>query len=119
MKLPTDVARNQMPIISPPMRGGASTVIALKPTGLRHNSPMVWRKYVAVSHIGLASCPLACAGGIRITKPRPTSSSPHANFIGDDGSLPRVDILTQSHAMIGAKMIRNIELIDWYQLLGK
>ena len=41
MKLPTDVARNQTPIISPPMRAGASLVIALRPTGLRHSSPTV------------------------------------------------------------------------------
>src|SRR5688572_33425167 len=100
MKLPTEVARNQIPIISPPMRAGARTVIALRPTGLRNSSPMVWRKYVAVSHIGLASWPLACAGGIRITKPRPTNTRPQANFIGADGSLRAADILTHTHAMI-------------------
>ena len=35
MKLPTESARNQTPIISPAMRAGASLVIALRPTGLR------------------------------------------------------------------------------------
>ncbi len=57
MKLPTEVARNHTPIINPPIRAGASTVMALRPTGLSTSSPMVCRKYVAVSHIGLASTP--------------------------------------------------------------
>ena len=41
MKLPTDVARNQTPIIRPAIRAGASLVMALRPTGLRHSSPKV------------------------------------------------------------------------------
>ena len=38
MKLPTDAPRNQIPIIDPTTRAGASLVIELRPTGLRHNS---------------------------------------------------------------------------------
>ena len=41
MKLPTEVARNHTPIIRPAIRTGASFVIALRPTGLRHSSPQV------------------------------------------------------------------------------
>ena len=74
---------------------------------------------MAVSHIGLASWPLACAGGMRIAKPRPTSTSPHANFVGADGSFRASAIRTHTHAMIGAKMIMKNEFIDWNQLLGK
>ena len=29
-------------MVSPAIRAGASLVIALKPTGLRHSSPTVW-----------------------------------------------------------------------------
>ena len=43
-QLPMLVERNQMPIMNPAARSGASLVIALKPTGLRHNSPSVCRK---------------------------------------------------------------------------
>ncbi len=119
MKLPTEVARNHTPIINPPILAGASTVIALKPTGLNTSSPMVCRKYVVVSHIGLASTPSARAGGIRIAKPRPASTRPQANLVGADGSVPLAAILTQTHAITGANRIRKNEFIDWNQLLGK
>ena len=41
-KFPTEIERNQTPMVSPAIRAGASLVIALKPTGLRHSSPTVW-----------------------------------------------------------------------------
>ena len=45
MKLPTDAPRNHTPIIEPTTRAGASLVIALRPTGLRHSSANVWSRY--------------------------------------------------------------------------
>ena len=44
MKLPAYSATNQIPIICPPTRAGASLVMVLSPTGLRQSSPMVWHK---------------------------------------------------------------------------
>ena len=44
MKLPTDAPRNQTPIIRPAIRAGASLVIELRPTGLRHSSAKVWTR---------------------------------------------------------------------------
>ena len=41
---PKLVERNHMPIAKPAARAGASFVIALKPTGLRHISPITLRK---------------------------------------------------------------------------
>ena len=35
---------NQMPIIWPTSRFGDSFVMPLNPTGLRHSSPVVWKK---------------------------------------------------------------------------
>ena len=43
-QLPMLVERNQMPMMKPAARGGASLVMALSPTGLRHNSPSVWSR---------------------------------------------------------------------------
>src|SRR5215217_6024786 len=118
MKLPTEVARNQMPITSPAIRAGASLVIALKPTGLRHSSPNVWRRYVIVSHIGLTPAPDAAsvAGMTSVMNPAATAISPSANFTGVDGSRrPR---RSHSHANTGANAQMKNEFIDWNQLLG-
>jgi len=41
IKLPRAAPRNQIPIICPTIRAGASFVIALNPTGERHSSPIV------------------------------------------------------------------------------
>jgi hypothetical protein len=41
---PTLVERNQIPMANPAARAGANLVIALKPTGLRHISPMTLKK---------------------------------------------------------------------------
>jgi hypothetical protein len=49
IRFPNEVARNQMPIICPTSFAGDSFVIALKPTGLKQSSPVVWKKYVATS----------------------------------------------------------------------
>src|SRR6185295_9808785 len=50
--LPIAVARNHRPITWPTKRAGASLVIELKPTGLRHSSPKVWNRYVSISQVG-------------------------------------------------------------------
>ena len=105
MKLPTDVARNQTPIISPPIRAGASFVIALRPTGLRQSSPNVCSRYTTISHIGLTCAP-PCGEARRRRSGRrsrrPTRTSPSENFTGVDGSS-RSPSRSHSHANTGAK----------------
>src|SRR6185436_6195716 len=105
-------ARNQTPIIKPAMRAGASLVIALRPTGLRHNSPNVCSRYVTVSHIGLTCTPFSArrAATTRIAKPAPTRINPSENLIGVDGSFDPSRI--HSHANTGANPQTNIEFID-------
>src|ERR1039458_7405373 len=51
-QLPMLVERNQIPMMNPPARAGASLVMALNPTGLRHNSPSVCSRYVPTSQYG-------------------------------------------------------------------
>ena len=41
---PVAIDKNHTPIIEPTIRLGASFVTVERPTGLRHNSPIVWRK---------------------------------------------------------------------------
>src|SRR5690606_306293 len=55
MILPSAEPMNQVPIIWPTNFGGASLVTELKPTGLRHSSPVVCKKYVRISQKGRAS----------------------------------------------------------------
>ena len=43
-QFPMLLVRNQIPMMNPAARAGASLVMALKPTGLRHNSPNVWSR---------------------------------------------------------------------------
>ncbi len=42
--LPSDVAKNHRPIISPTNRAGESFVTVLRPTGERHSSPITSKK---------------------------------------------------------------------------
>src|ERR1700693_4544188 len=56
-KLPRAIEANQTPIMNPTMRAGASLVTVESPTGERHSSPTVWRRYTAVSHSGLTRPP--------------------------------------------------------------
>src|SRR5262245_32371602 len=106
------------PIITPPNRAGASFVIADNPTGLKHSSPMVCSRYVRISHIGLTLIPASAdtAGGTSIKKPKPTNSSPSANFAATLGS--RGPIFIHNIENSGASAISQIELTDWNQLDG-
>src|SRR5215467_6587397 len=99
---------NQTPIMRPATRVGASLVIALKPTGLKHNSPSVCKKYVMVSHQGETSAPaaFALAGGTRMAKDSPANRRPRENFAGLEGSRCRRAI--HSQAKTGAWRITNI-----------
>src|SRR6188474_395116 len=119
MKLPTDAPRNHTPIIEPTTRAGASFVMELRPTGLRHSSAKVCTRYTITSHIGVTRAPPAAnsAAGTRRRKPRPTPTSPIENFTGADGCF--APSLSHSHANIGAKMMMNSAFTDWNQLLGK
>src|SRR5580692_6445715 len=96
---------NHSPIIIPARRAGASLVIALRPTGLRHISATVCTKYVPVNHPG-EPCPprmATLAGGIKIANAIPLNTIDQANFVGLDGSrLPKA---IQSHANTGARII--------------
>src|SRR3954470_4225762 len=109
MKLPTESARNQTPIIIPTTLAGASLVMALRPTGLRQSSPIVWSRYVSVSHQGLTS--VERDTGIRTTNPSAQNSRPHENFAVLDGA--RLPSLIQIHAKTGARAMMNIEFMDW------
>ena len=44
MRFPTEVARNQIPIICPTYFRGESFVIDERPTGLSESSPKVWKR---------------------------------------------------------------------------
>src|SRR5580693_2720637 len=98
------------------MRTGASLVMALKPTGLRHNSPMVCRKYVSVSHNGLTR-PDDAAAGTKTIKPRPTKINPSVNLVGLEGSRRPNQI--HNHANTGANAMMNTEFTDWKNAAGK
>src|SRR6266849_2866942 len=96
---------NHSPIIIPATRAGASFVIALNPTGLRHISPAVCRKYVPVSHHGETNPPVIAtlAGGTRIANAIAPKTNAKANFDGLDGS--RLSKAIHSHAKTGARII--------------
>src|SRR2546422_10997531 len=55
------IERNHTPIIAPTILGGASFVTMERPTGLKHSSPIVCKKYKPMSHHGLTSTPCSCA----------------------------------------------------------
>src|SRR5579872_3994342 len=113
VKLPIEIDKYQTPMIRPPIRAGASLVIALMPTGLSDSSPQVCRRYVATSHQGLTLTPLAAkiAATATTAKPPPTSSSPPANFAGLDGSFDPSVI--HSHAKIGANVMMKSGCSAW------
>src|SRR5258707_5024801 len=109
---------NQTPIIRPTTRAGASLVMALKPTGLRHSSQTVWSKYVAHSHRALTWMPVAAriAPTISTTYPRPTNINPRENFAGVDGFFgPK---RSQTQPSTGASVMMNSEFTAWNQLAG-
>src|SRR5438270_13296413 len=105
MKLPTEMARYQSPIIRPVMRAGASFVTALMPTGLSDSSPKVCSRYVTTSQYGATLTPEAerPAAITRIAKPEPTNRRPTPNFAGLDGSHEPRRI--HNHANTGAKVL--------------
>src|SRR5690606_31132286 len=109
---------NQMPITSPSNRAGASLVIVLRPTGLRHISPTVCRKNRPSSQIGPTLLPSAVslAAGIIQTKDRATNSRPSANFAGLEGW--RRPSLIHSQAKSGARVITQAEFTDCHQVEG-
>src|SRR5580658_7013184 len=101
------IETNHTPIISPATRTGASFVIALNPTGLRHSSPIVCNRYVAFSHhMDTSTPPDARTAPAAITaNPSPPNSSPNVNFDGLDGS--RRPICNHIHANTGASATTN------------
>ena len=108
------IERNHTPIIAPTILGGASFVTIERPTGLKHSSPIVCKKYKPMSHHGLTSTPGSCAilaAGMIRANPSPTKINPSANFTGLEGCRgPR---RIQSHANSGARpKIMNIEFSD-------
>src|SRR5678815_2314574 len=93
--------------------------MADNPTGLRHSSPIVCRRYVVISHPALTRPPPAAnwAAGIRIANPAARKNRPRANLLGVDGS--RLPSLSHSHANAGASRMIQSELTDWNHASGK
>src|SRR5690349_12087884 len=113
-----EVERNHTPIMRPATRAGASLVKALRPTGLRHSSPMVWSRYTSHSHSELTCTPPAArrAAITMTTNPSPTKINPQENFAGLDGSFDPSH--TQNQANTGASAMMKSELMAWNQLAG-
>src|SRR5216110_1064750 len=61
-RFPSQFDRKKTPIMRLTMRVGASFVTALKPTGLRHSSPISSIVYAATSHSGLTLIPAQPCG---------------------------------------------------------
>src|SRR6188472_1495979 len=98
------MARNQTPIISPTIRGGASLVTALMPTGYRQISPNSEIAYEITIHQGLTRTPsaVACAIAPAGTSTRydiPMKNSPSANLPLIDGCFAPSAV--QVHAKSG------------------
>src|ERR1043166_1773052 len=120
IKLPSDAARNHVPINCPTNRRGASLVTELKPTGLKQSSPSVWMKYVATSQLGPALCPVATsfAAPAMTTNPTASKSNPTPNFTGSDGFKGRRPRKSHIAATSGARLMMNTAPSDRNQLAG-
>src|SRR6266850_182703 len=111
------IDRNQTPIIIPTIRAGESFVIVLRPTGLKHNSPSVCRKYTPTSQKGdTRPAPVKVEANATSTNATPAKSNPKANFAGLDGC--RSPIRCQMKAKSGANVMIKIGCTDWNQLDG-
>ena len=101
---------NQVPIICPTRRPGASLVMLLRPTGLRHSSPTVWKKYVATSHCMPTFPSTSDIDAHAITtNPVASSSRPRPNLVAIPGL--RSPSLTQIMPTTGASRMMKIGLI--------
>ncbi|SRR5581483_6134936 len=80
IQFPVPIERNQTPITKPIARRGASLVIALSPTGLRHISPTTLRKYEMFSQCG--DTLRREAGGTITRKLNPTNNKAKENLEG-------------------------------------
>src|SRR4051794_27805156 len=105
--------------MKPTMRGGESFVTIERPTGLRHNSPIICRKYNPISHHGLTNCLLCSkyfAAGTTSRNDSDRKNRPAVNFAGLEGFFePRE---SQIRAKTGEKMMTNSGSTDWNQLDG-
>src|SRR5690606_28816091 len=102
IRLPSDTPMNQVPIIMPTKRRGASLVMLDRPIGLRHSSAVVCGRYVSSSQRGATVWSMASFAAKAITpKPRPICTRPSANLPGADGSRLRFASHTHSQANIG------------------
>src|SRR5205085_8915509 len=103
----------------PTRRGGESFDTMLNPTGLRQSSPVICRKYNAMSHIGLTRMCVDSkmrAAGMMMANEKLSRKRLSVNFTGLDGScLPS---LIHSHAKTGEKMMMKSGSTDWNQLDG-
>src|SRR5690606_3237356 len=114
IRFTNETERIHDPLNCPEYFLGANLVVKLRPTGLRLNSPKVWKRYVTISQVGAANWPEAAILVAKyITKnPTPKRINPKANFKGELGSR----FLRPNHIhiapKIGAKMMMNSELMD-------
>src|SRR5687767_10412301 len=90
----------------------------LRPMGLRQSSPMVWKKYVTISQVGLTgfSSVALTEPHARTANPTPRNINPKPIFAGIDGLREPI----QSHSALnnGASRMMNTPLTDCSQLAG-
>src|SRR5690606_1796254 len=115
IKTPNAAERNHIPISCPVYCFGASLVVKLRPTGLRLNSPKVWKRYVTINQVGAASSPDAAilVAKYITKKPIPKRINPKANFKGELGSKFLLPNHIHMAPKMGANIIMNRELMDW------
>src|SRR5690554_5287565 len=116
MKFAIAEAQNQSPNKSPKNFFGESLETYDNPTGDRHNSPVVWKKYANINQIILteavaAPCGILLAPMDNTINPIPTSAKPIANLTGPEG------FHTFSHILLkeDAKVIIKKEFRIWNQ----
>src|ERR1051325_9929366 len=113
-------ARNQTPINSDANRTGATLVTYDNPTGERHSSPHVWKRYAATNQNGLTSTPLSALPPPMTMNKKPIASSTRPSTIlsAVEGSRPADPRPVHSMANSGAKMRIASGFTDWNQLEG-
>ena len=113
MKLPTDVARNHTPIIKPPMRAGASIGHRAQADGTQHQlADRVQEVGGGQPHRAGQLALSACAGTNQDHEAETDEApGPMRTWSAPTARCRAAAILTQTHAMTGAKRIRKNEFM--------
>src|SRR5687768_12596635 len=90
----------------------------LRPIGLRHSSPTVWKKYVTTNQVGLTgfSSVALTEPHARTANPTPRNINPKPIFAGIDGFREPIQI--HSALNNGASRMMNTAFTDCSQLAG-